>query len=151
MTNLDQATAALGVLLLIAALIDMRTMRIPDLLNAAIAATGLGATWLLQRDVAAALLGLGVGYGFIVLANLAYRALRGRDGLGMGDAKLLGGAGAWVGWSGLPFVVLIASAAGIAYVAAMRLVGKPLTGADALTFGPFLCAAIMIVWIVQIA
>lgn len=136
-------------LLLIAALIDIRTMRIPDLLNAAIAATGLGATWLLQRDVGAALLGLGIGYAFIVLANLAYRALRGRDGLGMGDAKLLAGAGAWLGWAGLPFVLLIASALGVAYVAALRIAGRQINRTDALPFGPFLCIAIFAVWLVQ--
>jgi leader peptidase (prepilin peptidase)/N-methyltransferase len=151
MTNLYLATAVLAALLLIAAAIDIRTMRIPNALNAAIAAAGLLATWLLQRDIVAALLGLGLGYGFIVLANLIYRTVRGRDGVGMGDAKLLGGAGAWVGWAGLPFVVLIASAAGIVYVAGLRLVGKPVTGTHALPFGPFLCAAIMIVWVVQVA
>lgn len=150
MTNLYIATAALGVLLLIAAAIDIRTMRIPNVLNAVIAAAGLVATWLLQRDIVTALLGLTLGYAFIFLANAAYRGVRGHDGVGMGDAKLLAGAGAWVGWAGLPFIVLIGSATGLAYVAAARVAGRHLGPLDTLPFGPFLCIGTLVVWIVQV-
>lgn len=143
------ATAMLVVLLAAVTTIDIRTMRIPDWLNAAIAVAGLGVTWLLERDLATALIGVVVGFALLFGANALYRSARGRDGVGMGDAKLLAGAGAWTGWMGLPFIVLIAAALGMAYVAALRLTGKSVTAAQALSFGPFLCVGIFAVWTVQ--
>lgn len=146
--DLHLATAALFALLALAAVIDVRTMRIPDALNALIVATGIGATWWLGKPLLAALIGVVVGYAALFALNIAYRAARGRDGMGMGDAKLLAGGGAWLGWIGLPFVVLIASALCLAFVAALRLAGRQLRATDALAFGPFLCAAIFVVWLV---
>lgn len=143
------ATAVLVVLLGLAAATDLRTMRIPNVLNAIIVASGLAATWLLQRDMLAALIGAAAGYVALFALNWLYRAARGRDGIGLGDAKLLAGAGAWLGWFGLPFVVLIGSALGIAFVAVLRLGGRTIDKQDALAFGPFLCAGILIVWLVQ--
>ena len=149
MIELHVASAVLATMLLAVAWIDIRTLRIPDLLNLAIGAAGLTATWLLERDLAAALLGAALGYATLAGANLAYRALRGRDGIGMGDAKFLGGAGAWIGWQGLPFTLLIASATGIALIAAARLAGRRITNTTQTPFGPFLAAAAMLVWLVQ--
>jgi leader peptidase (prepilin peptidase)/N-methyltransferase len=144
------ASLVLAGLLLAASLIDLRTLRIPDPLNAAIVVSGLAATWALDRPLLAAIIGVGAGYAALYVMNYAYRAVRGRDGLGLGDAKLLAGAGAWLGWSGLPFVVLIASALGLAYVSFRRLRGAPLAAQDALAFGPFLAIATFAVWAVQI-
>ena len=87
-------TIVLFALLATAAVIDSRTMRIPNALNAVIAGVGIGATLSLDRPLIDALLGMALGYGLIYLANAVYRALRARDGIGMGDAKLLGAAGA---------------------------------------------------------
>jgi leader peptidase (prepilin peptidase)/N-methyltransferase len=137
-------------LLIAASVIDLRTLRIPDLLNAAIVAAGLGATWLLQRSLADALVGAASGYIALFAINWAYRAMRGRDGVGLGDAKLLAGAGAWLGWSGLPFVVLIGSALALMYISLRRVLGRALQATDALAFGPFLSAGIIVVWFVQI-
>jgi len=143
------ATLALAALLLAAAAIDVRTMRIPNALNAAIAVAGLVVTWYLGRDLVAAFVGIVLGYGVLAAANLAYRHARGRDGIGMGDAKLLGAAGAWIGWSGLPFVILFASATGLVFVAVLRLIGRQLSSSDAMPFGPWLCFGILTVWLVQ--
>lgn len=149
MPDLYLATFAFAALLLTAAVIDFRTMRIPNALNALIVLAGLIATSWLGFSLRDALIGVAAGYTALFLLNSAYRALRGRDGLGLGDAKLLAGAGAWLGWAGLPFVVLIASALGIAFVAALRIAGRQMGGGDALAFGPFLCIGALIVWIVQ--
>jgi leader peptidase (prepilin peptidase) / N-methyltransferase len=149
MAELVIATGVLTALLIAASVIDIRTMRIPDPLNATLAATGLAASWLLQRDLVTAVLGIAIGYGAIAVLNFAYFRLRGRDGIGMGDAKLLGGLGAWLGWTGLPFVALAGSICGLAVFAALALFrGRSL--AAALPFGPFLSAGGLLVWFAQV-
>lgn len=142
------ATFVLFALLIAVAVIDMRTLRIPNWLNAIVALCGLTASWALDRSLLDALIGVGVGYGAMWAVSEGYRSVRGRDGLGMGDAKLLAGAGAWLGWIGLPFVVLIASALGLAYVAARRVAGREIAATDAFAFGPFLSAGVAITWLV---
>jgi Flp pilus assembly protein protease CpaA len=136
------ATIALLALVAAASIYDLRSMRIPDPLNALLAAAGLAANGALQRDLTGPFIGLAAGYGLVAGANLVYRRLRGRDGIGMGDAKMLAGAGAWVGWPYLPFVLLGASLIGIAYAGA-----RGLTGATRIPFGPFIAISLFAVWI----
>lgn len=138
------ATAILATLLIAVAVIDARTRRIPDLLNLAILACGFAAAWRLNLSITAALIGAVLGYALIFAANALFRKWRARDGIGMGDAKLLGALGAWVGWMGLPFVGLAASAAGLAYA---LLRGRSST--DTMPFGPFLAAGGFSVWVAQ--
>jgi prepilin signal peptidase PulO-like enzyme (type II secretory pathway) len=136
------ATLALAVLLLAASLTDMRTRRIPDALSVTTIAAGVAATVLLRMDLAASIIGAVAGYFAIVLTNWAFRRVKGRDGVGLGDAKLLAGIGAWATWTGLPFVVLIAAACGLAYAALRRV---PPQGE--IVFGPFLATGGFIVWL----
>ncbi len=135
-------TAVLAMLLTAICLVDLRTLRIPDILNALLLAAGLAANIALQRDLVAPLLGVVLGYVAIVVVNELYFRLRGHDGIGRGDAKLLAGAGAWVGWSGLPFVVLIGSALGLAIAVTLR--ARPKTS---IAFGPFLGVGLFAMWI----
>lgn len=149
MTLVHFATTLLAALLALVTIIDLRTMRIPDVLNAALVVSGLAVNWILHRTIVDVLIGAVAGYAAIYVLNAVYRALRGGDGMGMGDAKLLAGAGAWLGWVGLPFVALLGSAAGIIFVAIQRIRGRTLHARDALAFGPFLCVGIFVVWLVQ--
>lgn len=149
MFHIHFATFVLIALLVAVAVIDLRTLRIPDLLNALVAASGFGATLFLGRSVLDSAIGVVAGYAAMWGVSAGYRAVRGQDGVGMGDAKLLAGAGAWLGWMGLPFVVLIASSVGLAWVALRRLAGRTISMRDALAFGPFLCVGILVVWLVQ--
>ena len=141
------ATAGLAFLLIAVAIIDARTYRIPDWLNAIIVVSGLAVTWLLDREILDALIGVAIGYAALWLVNFLFRAVRGRDGLGLGDAKLLAGAGAWLGWEKLPFVVLAASVLGLAYVGLDRLRGHRFDAARKLPFGPYLCLGIFAMWV----
>jgi leader peptidase (prepilin peptidase)/N-methyltransferase len=140
------ATLALLAGLAAAAMIDLRTGRIPDMLTLGLAVAGLIFAAVLQRDMVAACVGMIAGYAALWAVNRLFRATRGHDGLGMGDAKLLGASGAWLGWAPLPFVVLIASALGLAGVGLARLRGRPVTAGDAIRFGPYLAAGIGIAW-----
>ena len=76
-----------------------------------------------------------------------YRRVRGREGLGGGDPLLLGAGGAWVGWIGLPSVLLWAAAAALSLVAARFIMRRPMAGTDRLPFGVFLALGVWCVWL----
>ena len=92
---------------------------------------------------------IGAAAGFLVLYLIAviYRRARAREGLGLGDAKLAAAAGAWLGWQVLPLVILVASVAGLLWVA----VGVCFRGRHALEeqvpFGVPLCIAFWFEWL----
>lgn len=137
--------ALLGWTLLAAAWIDAETHRLPDVLTlplllAGLFVTGLEAPASLYGHATAAALGW---LGFRLL-DAGYRALRGRDGLGAGDAKLLAAGGAWLGLASLPDVIAIAGLIGIAMIflrdgpASLRV--RP---TRPIAFGPALALAIL--------
>ena len=142
------ADCVLGWTLLALAWIDWLHLRLPDSLTLPLLLAGLAATWILQPEAIGAH-ALGAALGFLSLEALAriYRRLRGREGIGRGDAKLLGAAGAWLGWQALPWVVLLAALAGLALVLGLRLRGVKLDAASALPFGPCLAVAIWAVFL----
>ncbi len=136
------ATCALGWTLMTLAWIDARHFLLPDVLTLPLLLGGLAACaalspWALQDH----LVGAVAGYCGLRGVALAYRALRGREGIGAGDAKLLAACGAWLGWAALPDVLLLAALAGLAVAGAMRLGGRAVGRATAVPFGPALAAA----------
>lgn len=141
-------TALLGWQLLLITVIDAEHFRLPDLLTLPLLATGGVTAMLLPHTTPLdALIGTAAGFTGLWLLAFAYRRLRGREGLGDGDPILLAAGGAWVGWIGLPSVLLWASAAGLSFVAARLLVGRRVSGDDRLPFGPCLAAGIWLTWI----
>jgi leader peptidase (prepilin peptidase)/N-methyltransferase len=125
-----------------ASLIDARSMILPDWLTLPLIPLGWALAWV-EADPPLADRLIGSAAGFLVLAGIAwlYKRVRGRDGLGLGDAKLLAGAGAWAGWQALPSVVLIGSLLALAWV----LVKRP-DPAQPFPFGPFLALGFWLVW-----
>lgn len=106
------ADCVLGWTLLALAWIDVQHQRLPDVLTLPLLMAGLAATWWLEPwRILDHALGAAAGYAAFRLVAAAYRAWRGRDGLGQGDAKLLAAAGAWVGWEQLNQVVLLGAVA----------------------------------------
>ena len=122
---------------------DIKSYRLPDKLTFPL--MGLG---LIQGYIAGLfperLIGMVLGYLVFVGIEYSFKALRGKDGLGRGDAKLLAAGGAWCGWMGLPFIVLIASCLGI--LAALMPSVRKSTENDRIPFGPFLALGIFMVW-----
>ena len=136
------ADCVLGWWLLVLAWIDWDHLRLPDVLTLPLVVVGLLVTLALEPDVvgdhavAAALAYLafrGIAWG--------YRALRGREGLGQGDAKLLAASGAWVGLAGLPGVVLGATVFALAVTLGGRVLGRHAGGEVPIPFGPYLALA----------
>ncbi|RZJ30415.1 MAG: prepilin peptidase [Brevundimonas sp.] len=141
-------TAVLGWMLLLIAVVDAEHFWLPDQLTLPLGAVGLGAAILPNgTGLLNAAIGAAVGFAALWLLAFAYRKLRKRDGLGGGDPFLLAAGGAWVGWMGLPSVLLWAAAAGLSLVLARAIFRKPLAGDDRLAFGVFLAIGIWMTWL----
>jgi len=137
------ADCVLGWGLLALAWIDARTMLLPDVLTLPLLLLGLGATaWLAPGLVYEHALAAALGYASFVLVAAVYRRLRGFAGLGAGDAKLMGVAGAWLGLGLLPWVVLLAALLGLAGAGTRMMRGEALTRTSRAAFGPYLALAI---------
>jgi leader peptidase (prepilin peptidase) / N-methyltransferase len=145
--------AALGVLMLAVAAIDARELIIPNALTAAALALGL---------LDAALRGGWDGVGIACLRGAAlalcfltlragYRWLRRREGIGLGDVKLAGVAGAWLDWTMLPIAVEIAALAALAIFTLHWLRGGSLRRTTRVPFGLFFAPAIWLCWLLATA
>ena len=133
-----------GWTLLALAATDLRYFLLPDFLTFPLIAAGLFATLAFDpASLTAHCIGAAAGCGFVLLVRAVYRAIRGREGIGLGDAKLLAAAGAWVSWTGLPSVIVLGSFAGLLF--ALR--GRSLSLTNPVPFGTFLCMGTWVVWL----
>ncbi len=133
-----------------AAFVDFRTFRIPDAITFRLIAGGLLFNLFLDLRFCSpqeAILGATFGFGFFWGLHWLYHQLKGRDGLGMGDAKLLAALGAWLGWQALPGVALLAAVSGL-LGGLVWLFWKKQGYSNPFPFGPFLAFAgiIYVLW-----
>lgn len=137
------ATGMLLVLLVWISVVDVQQFRIPNTEVYGLAALGLAYSgfaingWPLNA-VIGAICGFGV---FAALGEVYYRRT-GQDGLGLGDAKLLGAAGCWLGWLNLPYLVAMAAISALIYALIMRQ--------RRMAFGPWLAASFLVLWLIGI-
>jgi len=100
------ADFALCLGLVAAAFIDLEHMFLPDSITIGGTVLGLATFSFRGQGFVEALLGAAAGFVIIWLPFVViYPKIRGRAGMGLGDAKLLMLAGAWFGWSGALFVL----------------------------------------------
>jgi leader peptidase (prepilin peptidase)/N-methyltransferase len=142
------AACGLGWTLLTLAWIDWTEFLLPDVLTLPLLLAGLTLTAvrepeaLTDRCLAAVL-------GYLAFQGLAfaYRRLRGRDGLGGGDAKLLAAAGAWCGLTSLPFIVLGSAVLGLLAALGLAFTGRGMTSRTPIPFGPCIALAFWLAWV----
>ena len=144
-------TALVGV-----ALIDRKTMLIEGRLIAL--AITLRLCWLLYfapQDILNSLSGLLIGAGLLFFVGFMYETFRQRQGLGEGDAAVLGLIGMWVGWQGLGAVLLIAAVTGI-IIGGISLFKNREKNQEffallqtQIPFAPYLCLAGLTVFLIQ--
>ncbi len=147
-SGLIWAGCLLGWWLAALAVIDARTLTLPDLLTLPLIFLGLAVTYLIvPSQIGHHAAGAVLGFAAIGGIGLLYRRLRGRVGLGGGDVKLAAAAGAWVGWIGLPGVILIAALSGLAMAALLALLGRRADPAARIPFGPHLAFGLWITWV----
>jgi leader peptidase (prepilin peptidase) / N-methyltransferase len=146
--NAAWAGDLLGWTLLALAVIDARHFLLPDFLTLPLIPLGFAANAVLDPDnFDAAVIGAAAGFLVIIAIRQLYWRWRGREGIGLGDAKLLAAAGAWVGWVGLPSVVLIAALVGLAVTLIRHLARGSISLTERVPFGSSLCFGIWIVWL----
>ena len=134
--------------LLTLCMIDYDTQYLPDDITLPFLWLGIGVNLFgLFVPLHAAVLGAIGGYGILWIVFQGFRLLTGKEGMGFGDFKLLGMIGAWLGWSSLPIVIILASIVGAIVGVSLILFGghdrqKPIP------FGPYLAAAgwIALIW-----
>lgn len=136
----------LGVMLIAGSFIDFETFLLPDRITLGGTVLALAASFVLEDGPGwrSALIGAGTGAAFFWVLQRSYRLIRGREGLGTGDVKLIAMIGAMTGITGLPLSILIGSLTGA--VGSIVYAIRPGEGGvrGRVPFGPFLCLGCMV-------
>ena len=83
------------------------------------------------------------GYLIIWLIIFLYKKIRNKEGMGLGDAKLLSAIGFWFGWMSIPFVIFFSSLIALIFVIP-SLVKKSRNLSTEIPFGPYLIIGCLI-------
>jgi leader peptidase (prepilin peptidase) / N-methyltransferase len=142
------STAIFGWQLLALAALDAEHFWLPDRLTAVLAISGLafGVTGV-GLDLPSRVIGGIVGFVGLFAIAWTYQRLRGRQGMGGGDPKLLGAIGCWMGWQSLPYTLVFASLFGLAVAAVAMLRGKTMAATTRLPFGALMAVAAFPLWL----
>ncbi|HVO29543.1 MAG TPA: prepilin peptidase [bacterium] len=128
--------------------IDLDHRIIPNVISVPGIAAGVALAFVLPHSDGAwlpvgwkaSLLGVVVGGGSLLVTALAYEFVARREGMGMGDVKMLAMIGAFLGIGAVPFVFMASALLG----SVVGIVLMVVTGAGrkaAIPFGPFLAVA----------
>lgn len=142
-----QALAALVLVwgLLALTMIDADTQLLPDQITLPLLWVGLllnlAGLFVALPD---AVIGAAAGYLVLWMAYWLFRLLRGKEGMGFGDFKLMAALGAWFGWQALPALVLLSSVAGVLFGLANMALRRQERDTP-FPFGPFIALAGVVV------
>jgi leader peptidase (prepilin peptidase)/N-methyltransferase len=146
----------LSAIVIAIALVDARRYLIPNELTAAILAlallrAGTSPSVAEFHPVLSALARGAITTVVFFLLSVLYRYLRGREGFGLGDVKLLGAAAVWLDWPALLIAIEGATLAALAtYLLRQWIYKKPMKGTAILPFGAFLAPFIWVGWLVEV-
>ncbi|MEP2988630.1 MAG: prepilin peptidase [Parasphingorhabdus sp.] len=144
--------AVFGWILLTLAMLDIDHYWLPDRLTALLAALGLLSVLIVEQPtVVDRLLGGLIGYFSLLLIAIVYRTIRGRDGLGGGDPKMLGAIGLWLGWQYLPFILLGASIIGLVIAIVLKSRNQPVGLESQFPLGSLMAIAAFPIWLIHSA
>ncbi len=77
------------------------------------------------------------GYIIIWLIIFIYKKLRNKEGMGLGDAKLLSAIGFWFGWASIPFIIFFSSVIALLSVVPDIIKNKKNLSSQ-IPFGPYI-------------
>ena len=138
-----KAAATCGFLWTLLALtcIDFDTQLLPDDLTLPLLWAGLIVNLSgMFVPLSAAVIGAVAGYLSLWAIYWLFKLIRGKEGMGFGDFKLLAALGAWLGWQMLPVIVLLSSVVGTV-IGISLIVFKGRDHNVPLAFGPYLAIA----------
>jgi leader peptidase (prepilin peptidase)/N-methyltransferase len=138
------------------ALVDLEDLIIPDLANAAIAILGLTLIVIetpagaLAEEIPDALMRVIAAGGLLFLLRLAFERFAGKEGLGLGDVKLMAAGATVLSWASLPYALVLAAVAAI-LVMVLRGIrhGAWLDRETEIPFGAFLAPAIWAAFLLE--
>jgi len=139
--------------LIISSFIDLEHRIIPNLITFPGIAIGLTMSYVLSHssipwpvNFTGALIGIAVGSGSLLVVGYFYTLITGREGIGLGDVKLLAVFGAFFGWQGAFFAIFLGSILGL--IASIPIIIAKKSGLKyPIPFGPFLSLGLIIyVW-----
>nr|WP_322062359.1 A24 family peptidase [Paraburkholderia sp. J63] len=138
------AAFALCATLIATSAIDLEHQLLPDAITLPLIWAGLLVNFAETfTDLHAAVIGAVAGYLALWSVYWLFRLLRGVEGMGHGDFKLLAALGAWLGWAALPQIVVIAAVTGAVVGLAATLSGR-MRFEEPLPFGPYLAAGALV-------
>jgi leader peptidase (prepilin peptidase)/N-methyltransferase len=117
--------------------IDLEHQILPNAVTLPGIAAGFAASWFLPPGWISSLIGIAIGGGVLFAIAEAYYRIRGQEGLGMGDVKMLAMIGAFLGWPLTLLTLIFASFAGSVVGVGLMATGRG-TMQAALPFGTFL-------------
>jgi leader peptidase (prepilin peptidase)/N-methyltransferase len=123
--------------------IDFDTQLLPDSITLPLLWSGLLANvagFVPGVSLRDAVIGAIAGYVALWTVYWLFKLIRGKEGMGYGDFKLLSALGAWLGWQMLPLIVLLSSFVG-AIIGIALVVFKGRDHQVPLAFGPYLAIA----------
>ncbi len=84
-------------------------------------------------------------FGYLIIWSIIffYKQIRKKEGMGLGDAKILAVIGFWFGWISIPFVIFLSSAIALIIVIP-DLLKKSKKLSSQIPFGPYLIVATLI-------
>lgn len=135
-------------MLLIISLIDFDTYMIPDVLSLSGIVLGFAFSFITPRLTwVDSLLGILIGGGLLYGVATVYGLLRKKEAMGGGDIKLIGMIGAFIGWQGVVFTIMVSAFSGT-IIAIPVLLRKNGGFGSQIPYGPFLAfgAAVYIFW-----
>ncbi|TGQ73023.1 prepilin peptidase [Mesorhizobium sp. M00.F.Ca.ET.186.01.1.1] len=144
------AGLVLAAILVAISVVDFRRMVIPDALNLALAAGGLGFQLVAQRDnTAMQVLIAALTLALLWALRRGHFLLTGRIGLGLGDVKMLAAAALWISPLLLPLLLFIASAAALLFIGGQVVAAGPAAARTRVPFGPFIALGLGCSWALE--
>ncbi len=130
--------------LIVVSMIDLDLMILPDVFTLSGILIGLfGASLNPERSFQSAFLGVLLGGGFLYAIAYIYLVVRKQEGMGGGDIKLLAWIGAVLGWTSIPFVILVSSILG-SFVGLGLALRSRAGLKSVIPFGPYLALAALL-------
>jgi leader peptidase (prepilin peptidase)/N-methyltransferase len=146
-TPLGIVRTLFGCAMIVLFVIDLRHRILPNVITVPGTVIGLLLSVLLPPGWVSSLIGVLVGGGLLFAMGETYYRLRGVEGLGMGDVKMLAMIGAFLGWQ-LALVTLMLASFGGAVLGVALLASRRGTMQAALPFGTFLAVGAAIAAVV---